>query len=313
MDFVSLIDGVTPVQRLDRFAESIGLGPGDLWVKRDDLIGLGGGGNKVRKLQYSLGEALAAGADVVVTTGAQQSNHARLTAAAGAKLGLVVVLVLEGDAPKVPSGNLVLEDLFGAEIRFAGSAEAEDVADTAVRDLAASGRNVYRIPFGGSSTYSARGYADAAGEIIDDMGKVDHVVVAAGSGGTAAGLISVLGPARVLAVDCGAVPDIRSTIAGLLGGMQPRPDFSPDRLRIDGDQVGDGYATLGSSTLAAMRRLASTEGLITDPTYTGRAVAGLVAAVANGSIAPGQTTVFVHTGGLPGLFGHPQLASRLRR
>lgn len=295
----------TPVEPAPRLAAAIGLGPDDLLVKRDDLIGLGGGGNKVRKLEITCGRAVAEGARTLVTTGAPQSNHARLTAAAGARLGLDVVLVLAGTPPARAVGNLVLDALFGAHIVWSGDRAPAETAAATVKALAADGRAPFLIPFGGTTPESAGGYATAARELLDQVPGLAHVVVSAGSGGTMAGLVSVLGPDRVLGVSCGAVSDARATVAALLEAMGTPVD--PEALRIDTGQIGRGYPHLSDTTRAAMELAARTEGLAVDATYVGRAVAGLIAAASQGSIRPGERTVLVHTGGLPGLFGHPEV------
>lgn len=301
----SFVNGPTPIDAAPRLAVAVGLDAEDLWVKRDDLIGLGGGGNKVRKLQVTMAQAIRDQADTVVTTGAAQSNHARLTAAAGARLGLHVVLVLEGHAPGSDRGNVLLDRLLGAEIVWSGDRAAEEVAD-GVAGEPRRGR-VHRIPFGGSSPASAEAYVAAGNELLDQVPDVRHVVVAVGSGGTMAGLVTALGEERVLGVDSGAVTDARSTVHGLLTGMRPDTPVEARTLRIDGAQVGDGYEHLGHATRAALSLAARREGLVLDPTYSGRAMAGLVAAVVSGEIGRGEKTVFLHTGGLPGLFGHEAL------
>jgi L-cysteate sulfo-lyase len=298
----TFVSGPTPVDTAPRLAVALGLDADDLRIKRDDLIGLGAGGNKVRKLQVTMADALDGAADTVVTTGAPQSNHARLTAAAGARLGLRVVLVLEGDAPESDRGNVLLDRLLGAEIIWSGHRPTDEVADQVERD--GSRGRVHRIPFGGSSPASAEAYVWAGSELLEQVPDVHHLVVAVGSGGTMAGLVTALGAERVLGVDSGAVPDARSTVHGLVAGMRPGTRVTADSLRIDGAQVGDGYEHLGDPTRAALSLAARTEGLLLDPTYSGRAMSGLVAAVASGRIRPGERTVFLHTGGLPGLFGH---------
>jgi D-cysteine desulfhydrase len=279
-----------------RLAASLGLD--HLWIKRDDLVGLGGGGNKVRKLQYTCAEALDAGAATLITTGAAQSNHARLTAAAAARLGLRCVLVLAGKRPTTRRGNLVLDELAGAEIVWAAAAPLAQVveAETAKR------YRPYVIPFGGSSPASAQGYVDCAREIESQLPGFDRVVVAAGSGGTMAGLVAALGPDRVFGVDTGTLPDVRAAVADLLDGMAV-PAVDPAGLRIDPAQVGPRYTKLTEKVREALKLAARTEGLFLDPTYTGRAMASLIA----GSIPGRGRTVFLHSGGLPGLFGHPDL------
>ncbi|MET0928746.1 MAG: D-cysteine desulfhydrase family protein [Aeromicrobium sp.] len=304
-DTASLLSGPTPVEVAPRLALALGLDAEDLLIKRDDLIGLGAGGNKVRKLQVTMGQAIDAAADVVITTGAAQSNHARLTAAAGARLGLRVVLVLEGDSPETERGNVLLDRLLGAEIIWSGDRSPEEVADRVERER--SRGQVHRIPFGGSSPASAEAYVWAGDELLDQVPDIRHVVVAVGSGGTMAGLVTALGAQRVLGVDSGAVPDARTTVHTLVEGMRPGSRVAADALRIDGAQVGEGYEHLSERTRSALLLAARTEGLVLDPTYSGRAMAGLVAAVASGEIRPGEKCVFLHTGGLPGLFGHDDI------
>jgi D-cysteine desulfhydrase len=281
----------TPLDEAPRLARSLGLD--QLWIKRDDLTGLGGGGNKVRKLQYTCAEALAAGAATLITSGAAQSNHARLTAAAAARLGLRCVLVLAGERPLTSRGNLLLDALAGAEIVWAGSAPPAEVVEAE----RAKRYRPYVVPFGGSSVASAQGYVDCAREIESQLPDVDQVVVAVGSGGTMAGLVRALGPERVLGIDTGAVPDVVKTVAELAG------DVDPAALRIDRGQVGAGYAKLTEKVREALKLAARTEGLFLDPIYTGRALAGLIA----GGLPRRGRTVFLHSGGLPGLFGHPEL------
>ncbi|GAA3833138.1 D-cysteine desulfhydrase [Streptomyces coacervatus] len=311
---VELSTWPTPVERMPRLAARLGLREHDLWIKRDDLIGLGGGGNKVRKLEWFVGAALAEGADTLVTTGAAQSNHARLTAAAGARLGLDVVLVFPGtpEGTADGSGNLVLDSLFAARVHWAGDAEPStlgDVAGEVCERLRRDGARPYLIPFGGSSPLGAHGYTEGGEELRAQLPDVDHVVVALGSGGTMAGLVAALGQERVLGVHCGAVPEPAATVADLAGALTGR-SVDPGSLRVRTDQVGAGYGVLHEPVLEAMRTVAETEGIALDPVYTGRAMAGLVAAVRDGDIGPGQRTVFLHTGGLPGLFGHTDTVRR---
>jgi len=292
----------TPLDRAPRLAAALGLGADDLWVKRDDLTDLGGG-NKVRKLEHLVAEALAAGATVLVASGGAQSNHARMTAAAAARVGLRAVLVLGGTALAGRPGNLALDELLGAEIVLAdglsGTALDDRVGEVAAR-LRAAGEVPAVLPFGGSSAVGARGYVACAAELREQAPDAAHVVVAVGSGGTMAGLVAGLGQERVLGIDTGATSDPVQRVAAIvteLGG-------TADRLRLDRDQVGDGYGRLTPAAASAMRTAARTEGLLLDPVYTGKALAGLAAAAAEGIVQPGERTVFVHTGGLPGLFGH---------
>ncbi|MCW7942891.1 cysteine desulfhydrase [Streptomyces hygroscopicus] len=313
-DKIALSAWPTPVEPAPRLAAALGLGENDLWIKRDDLTGLGGGGNKVRKLEWTAGAALAEGADTLVTTGAAQSNHARLTAAAAARLGLDAVLVLPGTPGSVTSnsGNLVLDGLLGARIHWAGDGDRgvlAGAADDVCRQLRREGARPCLIPFGGSSPLGARGYVECGEELLDQLHDVDHVVVALGSGGTMAGLIAALGEERVLGVHCGAVADPARVVADLTGALTRR-SVTPDSLRIRTDQVGAGYGFLHEPAFEAMRIAATTEGIVLDPVYSGRAMAGLIAAVEDGDIRPGRRTVFLHTGGLPGLFGHMEAVHR---
>ncbi|MGC4813314.1 pyridoxal-phosphate dependent enzyme [Micromonospora sp. DT228] len=290
---VSLGTWPTPVEAAPRLAARLGLA--ELWFKRDDLGGLGGGGNKIRKLEYTCAQAIAAGATTLITSGAPQSNHARLTAAAAARLGLSCVLVLAGSRPESRRGNLLLDGLAGAEIVWSDDRPlAEVVAAEAER------RSAYVIPFGGTSPASVHGYVDCGRELRAQVPGLDgtDVVVALGSGGTMAGLVRELGAERVVGVDVGALPDPRTTVAGLLDG-----EVEAGALRIDGSQVGAGYRTLTDGARVALETTAREEGVFLDPTYTGRAMAGLLA----GSFPRGDKVVFLHSGGLPGLFGHPEL------
>ncbi|WP_432189071.1 D-cysteine desulfhydrase family protein [Streptomyces sp. Tue6028] len=300
----------TPLEPAPRLARALGLGAEDLWVKRDDLTGLGGGGNKIRKLEWTCGAALAEGATTLVTTGAPQSNHARLTAAAGARLGLRVVLVLAGAPGGTASGNLALDGLLGATVVWAEDGEPLDSrARKVVEEERARGEVPALIPFGGSSALGARGYVECARELLGQAPDLATVVVALGSGGTMAGLVAHLGSSRVLGVHCGAVPDPAGTVTRLVGELSgTRGGAEALRLRLD--QVGKGYDTPGEPVMNALTLAARTEGIVLDPIYTGRAMAGLIAAVADGDITPGRRTVFLHTGGLPGLFGHPATLAR---
>jgi L-cysteate sulfo-lyase len=313
---ISLGTFPTPLEPAPRLAAAVGLRADRLWIKRDDLTGLGGGGNKVRKLERTLAAALRNGADCLVTTGAAQSNHARLTAAAGARLGLPVTLVLAGRPGRpgdAPEGNLLLDEIFGARIRWADDADdtrLAAVADEAAAELASSGAHPAVIPFGGSNRDGAMAYSDAARELRDQLGERGRMagqatsVVALGSGGTMAGLVAELGPEHVLGVHTGAVAAPGEAVAVLTAAITAQR-LDPQTLRLRTDQVGAGYGSLTEDTAAAIRLAARTEGIVLDPTYTGRALAGLIAAAADGDLGPDAPVVFWHTGGLPGLFGHP--------
>ncbi len=321
---VRLVTLPTPFEPLPRLGAALGMDPGTLWVKRDDVNGLGGGGNKARKLEFLCADAVARGCDVLVTGGGQQSNHVRMTAAAANRLGLGCVIVVPGPSPETATGNVLLDELFGPEIVRIGPDNpdgsesptgldyyAVEAAIVATTDrLAAEGRRPYGIPIGGASPVGALGYVRAAvellGQAVDAMGAEPEVIVVAdGSGGTHAGLSVGLGDhGPVLGVDVGARPDLDSVLPGktaevaALAGL-PVPTGTPF---VDHDQVGGSYAALTASCRDALRLAAHTEGLLLDPVYTGKAMAGLVAARATGRIGPATRTVFLHTGGSPALF-----------
>jgi L-cysteate sulfo-lyase len=303
----------TPLEPAPRLAEAIGLRADALWIKRDDLTGLAAGGNKVRKLEWTVAAALAEGADTLITTGAPQSNHARLTAAAAARLGLSCVLVFPGDAPTVEvTGNLLLDGLLGAAVVWAGAPNPGEsgqhlldaVTEATSAELRAEGRHPLIIPFGGSNVTGAHGYRLAGHEITSQLPAFDHLVCAVGSGGMMAGLIAGLGHERVLGVDVGAVNDPRKRVTQLLRDMGD--DLAvPERLRLRTDQVGDGYEQLTPGAARALTLAARSEGLVLDPVYSARALAGLIAAIGDRAIATDETVVFLASGGLPGLFGSP--------
>jgi D-cysteine desulfhydrase family pyridoxal phosphate-dependent enzyme len=298
----------TPLEPMDRLAAALG-GP-RLLVKRDDCTGLALGGNKARKLEHLCAEALACGCDTLVTGGGPQSNHVRMTAAAANRLGLECVIALASDPPDAPSGNLLLDQVLGARLVFTGPAEyygveqaIEDVADRVTRD----GRTPFAIPVGGASVTGAVAYADAADELLRQLGAraVDWVVVADGSGGTHAGLLAGLGArTRVLGVDVGTRPDLDEVVPRLAAEVAGRTGRAapPATAVIDHERFGDGYGAVTDTAVEAITLTARTEGLVLDPVYTGKAMAGLIAAVRDGRIGADETAVFWHTGGAPALF-----------
>jgi len=251
------------------------------------------------------------GATVLVTGGATQSNYCRLTAASARRLGLGVVLVLTGDGPAGAAGNLTLDGLFQADVRWAGEVttdELDDVVAVVADELRSRGERPAVLPFGGSNALAARGYLACAAELEEQAPDAEHVVVAVGSGATMAGLVAGLGAERVLGIDAGAVLDAPARVAAMveeLASVELSQAPGNVTLRLDQTQVGPGYEELTDQARCALDDAASCEGLILDPVYTAKALAGLVAAVERGEIRPGERTVFVHTGGLPGLFGHP--------
>jgi D-cysteine desulfhydrase family pyridoxal phosphate-dependent enzyme len=308
----------TPLEPADRLGAALGMAPGALWVKRDDVTGLGGGGNKARKLEYLCADALAQGADTLVTGGGPQSNHARMTAAAANRLGLRCTVVMAGPRPDPAAGNVLLLELLGPDVVWTDAREGpmdyyaiEASIDEACDRLAADGRRPYRMPIGGASPVGALGYVRAAAELREqaaaafDGAQPSVIIVADGSGGTHAGLAAGLGDLDlVLGVDVGARPDLDEVVpakaaeAARLAG-RPEPTGT---ARIDHDRVGKSYGAPTDECREAVLLAARQEGLILDPVYTGKAMAGLIAARRSGSIAAADRTVFVHTGGMPALF-----------
>ena len=307
----------TPVEPLDRLAAELGKSPGTLWVKRDDLTPLGGGGNKVRKLEYLCADALEQGCDTLVTGGGVQSNHVRVTAAAANRLGLACTIVVAGQRPEVPTGNVVLDELLGPEIVWFGGEghlayqAIEDAILAQAARLEAEGRRPYAMPIGGASTVGALGYVNAAAELREQVPELAAVVVADGSGGTHAGLAAGLGDHRfVLGVDVGARDDLatavpaRAAAAAALAGL-PEPagaeGFASADGPVDYERAGPRYGVPTEEVREALHLAARLEGLLLDPVYTGKAMAGLLAACRSGRFAPSDQIVFLHTGGLPAL------------
>lgn len=309
----------TPLQPLDRLSGELG-GP-RIWVKRDDLSEAGAGGNKVRKLEFVIAEALHQGADTLVTCGGLQSNHCRATALLGAKLGLSVELVLRGEPASVPDGNLFLDHLAGAVVHAYPArryqAELPALLDAHAASLRARGKRPFLIPTGASDGLGVWGYLTASEELASDFRAAGirprHLVVATGSGGTQAGLTAGLHlHAPQCAVHGVAVCDdaewFRQKVRTDLLDWRTRSGstLDLDALRIstlDG-YVGPGYGVADAATLATIRRVARTEGLLLDPVYTGKAFNGLVQEIGAGRLCDSDDIVFVHTGGLFGLFPH---------
>jgi D-cysteine desulfhydrase len=308
--------GPTPLEPLDRLSAHIG-GP-RLWVKRDDLTGLAAGGNKTRKLEYLVADALAQGCDTLITCGAVQSNHCRLTAAAAAREGMQCHLVLREKQPDQfdpdASGNHLLYQLLGATLHIHPPGTDLDATMAALAtDLEASGRRAYVIPMGGSNAIGACGYVRCADEIRSQAKTLDidlgHVVVASSSGGTQSGLVvGMLGSGAAvhgISVDepmdvlTGVVSRISEETADRL--QRPRP--TPDAVRVHTDYIGPGYAQPTDEMVQAVRLFAQLEGIVLDPVYTGKGAAGFIDLARRGSLV--GTAVFVHTGGLPALFAYP--------
>lgn len=320
----------TPLERLDRLSKELG-GP-EIWIKRDDCTGLSTGGNKTRKLEFLMAEALAQGADTVITQGATQSNHARQTAAFAAKLGLACHILLEdrtgsNDANYNTNGNVLLDHLHGATTsRRAGgvdmAAEMEQLADR----HRGEGRKPYIIPGGGSNPTGALGYVNCAFELVsqaNDRGLViDHIVTATGSAGTQAGLITGLKALNagipLLGIGVRAPKEKQEENVFLLAQRTAEKLGCPTVVSrgdvvADCNYVGAGYGIPRDDTLEAIRMFAQLEGILLDPVYSGKGAAGLIDLVRKGHFTRGQHVVFLHTGGAAGLFGYDAVFAEERK
>ncbi len=311
-----LIDGPSPLAPLRRFSAALG-GGAEVWIKREDLLPLAFGGNKLRNLEFLVGAALAEDADLLITSGRRWSNHARLTAAAGARAGLAVQLVLTGPppAPGTEGPNQRLDELLGAGVHFtAGEDRAERAAlvDRLAADAQAAGRRPFIIGVGGTGPIGAAGQVLAGLELADQLAAAGvggaTVVLPSATGGTHAGVLTGISLAgspihdvRGIAVAAPAA-DLRPTILGILDGLVALIGLRvPDeRVVLDDDQLGGGYGQPTADSEEATRLLARTEGILVDPIYTAKALAGLVARVRDGRLS--GPVVFWHAGGTPGLF-----------
>lgn len=295
----------TPIQRLHNISTLLHT---NVYVKRDDLTGLGLGGNKVRKLEYLLADAKQQGAETVFTTGGAQSNHAMLTAAASGKLGMKAILILKQRGVTDCVGNLLLEKLMGTEVRFMDTDEYADIYAEMDRIGRESGKPYYRIPCGGSNALGSLGYVGCAQEISEQGMHFDYLICAEGSGGTMAGL--ALGAKLFLPgtkvhgmmVDRDAFDVITPTL------MREAASLLETDLSIEGedfhlrDLCGPGYAIPSEEGNAAVRLMAEREGLFLDPVYTGKAFAGLIQMAGEGVFRETDNVLFLHSGGAGGLF-----------
>jgi D-cysteine desulfhydrase family pyridoxal phosphate-dependent enzyme len=309
----------TRIEYMERLTKELG-GP-QLFCKRDDQTGLGFGGNKTRKLEYLLGDAYQNNARTLVSMGAIQSNHCRQVAALAARAGLDCILVLSGQLPEIASGNLFLDELFGAEVVWADKENRQQVLEETVRKARDAGRAPYMIPYGGSNTVGMMGYFDAMRELREEEGEqdlhFDWIVTASSSGGTQAGMvlgacawqftgkilgIAIEGTARELGetisqmvTECNLVNDLGLSVGG-------------SSIIINDHYTGEGYGVMGAPEVEAIRMFARFEGLLLDPVYTGRAAAGLIDLVHKGFFTTEQKVLFWHTGGTPALFAEPYLS-----
>lgn len=308
----------TPLVELSRLSKKLD-GP-TIFMKRDDNTGLALGGNKTRKLEFIIGDALAKGADTIITAGAAQSNHCRQTAAAAASLGLECHLVLGGKEPEQASGNLLLDKIFGCHIHWAGANRKGEDIPSIVEQLISQGKKPYVVPYGGSNELGALAFVEAFKELESQRDSMDlsftHIFFASSSGGTQAGLM--LGnkifnsPYQIVGInidkgETDKVPFDQYTLAlanrtaELIGANY---EFSESDLILNTDYVGEGYGVVGALENEAIALTAQTEGILLDPVYTGRAMGGLIDMIRTGQIKKTDRVLFWHTGGAPALFAY---------
>jgi 1-aminocyclopropane-1-carboxylate deaminase/D-cysteine desulfhydrase-like pyridoxal-dependent ACC family enzyme len=284
-----------------------GRGVPRLLVKRDDSIPFAFGGNKVRKLEFAMAHAMAGGADTIVTLGGVQSNHARATAAASAKLGLKCVLIINGSPQERPTANALLDRLLGAEIEYIPSRnERAEASELVMARLARKGRTPYLLPLGASTSIGALGFVNAVGELIGQGIRPDVIVHACSSGGTQAGLVAGAAlhglKARIIGVSADdPAPDVAATVRRIVRGIEGLESFD-DTVEVDDSRVGDGYGVPTDASREAQQLFARTEALFVDHTYTAKAAGALISYVREKQFAAGETVLFWHTGGQVGLF-----------
>jgi L-cysteate sulfo-lyase len=314
----SLAQLPTPIEELKSFSRELG-GP-ELLIKRDDQTGLALGGNKTRKLEFLVGQALEQRADTLVTAGAAQSNHCRQTAAAAARAGLRCELVLNGTKPELPNGNLLLDELLGARIHWVQRSERETKLSEIPDELRKQGSKPYVVPVGGSNGVGATGYVLAMMELAEQLKginrRVDHVVFASSSGGTQAGIVvgakvtNFNGKLHGVSIDQddanGAtyqceLADIANETAKYVGF---NVQFAASDFNVMYDYLGEGYGVVSDLEREAIRLLASREGIILDPVYTGRAMGALIDLIRQKAFRQDETVLFWHTGGAPALFAY---------
>ncbi len=305
----------TPIEQMPRLSSL--LKGSELYIKRDDLTGLGGGGNKTRKLEYLLAEAQAQGCNHVITTGGLQSNHCRQTAAAAARAGMGCSLVLRGDKPDHLTGNMLLNKLFGAHVTWTDGEDPAVVMNRVESQQASMGKTSYQIPLGGSNVVGTAAYVKAMEELSIQLQEkslnIDTIVFASGSGGTQAGIvlgahiynvrsqlygISVSRSAAELKAQVGALATATAAHLGL------EMVNVVDRIEINDEYAEPGYGNLTSAEKEAIELVAQKEGILLDPVYTGRAMAGLIDLIRWGAFTRNQTILFWHTGGAPALHAY---------
>ncbi len=302
----------TPIEAMPRLSNLLA-GP-RLFVKRDDQTGLGMGGNKARKLEFVLGEALVAGARTLITVGGIQSNHCRQTAALAAKFGFKCILVLSGTEPEIPNGNLLLDNLFGASVVWTSREKREATLELVFQQSQENGEKPFLIPLGASTPVGTLGYVEAMRELQSQHSHFDWIILASSSGGTQAGL--VLGAAitvwkgKILAISIDhTVDELQNTVAYLANQaaviLEEKVTIMPQEVLVNADYLGAGYAIAGEPELEAIRLFAENEGLLLDPVYTGRAAAGMIDLIRKGIFKKSEKILFWHTGGATALFAQP--------
>jgi len=306
----------TKIESLSRLTKNLD-GP-ELFIKRDDQTGLAFGGNKTRKLEFLMAQALAEGADLVLTAGADQSNHCRQTAAAAARCGLDCTLVLVEPAPETVTANLFLDKLLGADLIWTEKDMRDQVLDKAYKEAANRGKKPYLIPYGGSNAVGAYAYFNAMKELHEQLADEmpDWIVFASSSGGTQAGLLAGAQNYHLQTKILGISVDesekvlkdrvfrLASEVSHLYGDKK---DINPDQILINDDFVGGGYGILNDRDREAIHLFAKMEGILLDPVYTGRAGAGLVHLIRSGYFSKNERILFWHTGGTPALFADKYL------
>lgn len=320
------LQGATPIQRAERLEHHLGLQEQGirLYLKRDDHMLIGGGGNKLRKLEFHIAAALKNGVDTLITVGGVQSNHARLTAAVCARLGMACELFLSravpiDDADYARNGNVLLDHLFGAHVQvLAKNMDSLGVAEARATQLREAGHKVMIIPTGGSTALGCLGYARCAAEIVEQEAasgvRFNQVVIPNGSAGTHAGLAAgfeLLGRGAATVKSWSVLADQPTSVArtleltretlALLGSTT---DLQPEAINVNGDQLGDGYGLPTQAMLEAVRLMARCEGLLLDPVYSGKAFAGLLDDIRQKRYRHGEHILFIMTGGTPGLYAY---------
>ncbi len=308
----------TAIEPLPRLSAAL-KGP-QLWIKRDDQTGLAFGGNKTRKLEYLLADARAHSAEMLITRGAMQSNHCRQTAAAAARSGFECTLILSGSAPSEIAGNLLLDQLLGAEIVWTEGEDPEQVLESTFTQAWGAGRRPYLIPYGGSNATGASAYVVAISELVEQGLEFDRIVFASSSGGTQAGMIvgvkALELTTRITGISVDKPSDeLQSTILNLAHQISEllrlNLDFQADEVDVDDRYLGGGYAVMGAIEREAIELFASTEGILLDPVYTGRAAAGMIDRIRKGKFGSEERILFWHTGGTPALFAYAEELTRL--